>query len=322
MVSRRVHGAALLAAAFLLSAPAASQTYPSKPVRIVVPSAPGGGSDIAARTLAPQLGQALRGQVLVDNRPGPSGNVAAETVAKAPADGYTLLLATSTLAINPALMPKLSYDSARDFVPVGAVMSAPLVLLVPPSLQVKSVKELLAFAKTQPRGLKYGYSGTGSADRLCGELFAKVAGLTAAGVPYKDEAQSGRPVLVPDIHYAFAGVAHAVPHVKAGQARALAITTARRYPLLPAVPALSETHPGFEFPVWQALLAPARTPPAVLRQIELAVMKAMDNKEVVERLTAHGLQPVATTPEELRAFLPREIARWNALVRESNVRTE
>lgn len=318
MFARRDYGAALFVVALLQATPAASQTYPSKPVRIVVPSAPGGGTDIAARTLAPQLAGLLRGQVVVDNRPGPSGNVAAEAVVKAPADGYTLLLATSVLAINPPAAPKPAYEPEKDFVPVGAVMAAPLVLLVQPSLPAKSVKELVALAKAQPGTLRYAHAGFGSAERLCGELFAKAAGIQASGAAHKEALQPKRPALEPDVHYAFAGIARALPHVKTDQARMLAVTTARRYALLPGVPAVSETLPGFEFPGWQALFAPARTPPAVLRQIETALIKAMDRKEVIEQLTTHGLQPVPAANGELRTFLPRQIAQWRALLREAN----
>lgn len=306
--------AALIHAAFLQNAPAASQPYPAKPVRIVAPSAPGGAPDIAARALAHQLGVSWNAQVLVDNRPSPTGNVAAEVVAKAPPDGYTLLLGTSALAINPAITPKLTYQSARDFVPVGAMMSAPYVLLVHPAVQVQSVKELVAMAQSQPGKHRYGHSGPGSADHLCAELFGKAAAIQVIGVAYKGALPPGNPVMAPDIQYAFAGVVHAMPHVKAGQAHALAITTATRYPLLPALPTVQETLPGFEFAGWQALFAPARTPPAVLRQIELAVFRAMGSKEVADRLTAQGLQPVSVTPEELRTFLPQQVARWAARV--------
>lgn len=310
--------AALLQA--FLCAPAASQAFPAKPVRIVVPSAPGGGPDVAARALAQQLSLAWGVQVLVDNRPSPAGNIAAEVVAKAPSDGYTLLLATSALAINPAITAKLTYESAKDFVPVGAVMSAPYVLLVHPSLQVKTVKDLVAMAKAQPAKIRYGHSGSGSTDHLCAELFAKAAGIHAVGVAYKGAIPPGSPILIPEIQYAFAGVVHAMPHIKAGHARALAITTSTRYPLLPALPTIQETLPGFEFAGWQALFAPARTPQAVLRQIELAVFKAMGSKEVAEKLTAQGMQPVSVTPDELRSFLPQQVARWAALVREANIK--
>lgn len=317
-----IHVAALMAVALCTAAPAASQPYPSKAVRIVVPSVPGGGTDIAARALAPHLGQVLETQVLVDNRPSPSGNVAAAAVAKASPDGYTLLLTSNVLAISPGITPKLTYDAVKDFVPIGAVMSSPFVLLVPPSVQVKSVKDLIALAKAQPDKLLYGHPGDGSAERLCGELFAKAAGVRVVGATFKDPAQPAGASLAAGVHYAFAGVAHALPHVKAGQARALAVTTPQRYPLLPGVPAISETLAGFEFPAWQAMFAPARTPPAVLRRIEAAVAKAIDSKEVHERLAVHGLQPVPATGDELRTFLPRQISRWDALVREANVRVE
>lgn len=303
-----------------LSAPAASQTFPAKPVRIVAPSAPGGGPDVAARALAQQLGVGWKAQVVVDNRPSAAGNIAAEVVAKAPPDGYTLLLATNVLAINPAITPKLTYQSAKDFIPVGALMSAPYVLLVHPSLQVKTVKDLLAMAKAQPQKLRYGHPGGGSAEHVCAELFGKAAGVQAVGLGYKGAVQASISVLAPEIEYAFSGVVHALPHMKAGQARALAITTPTRYALLPTLPTVQETLPGFEFGGWQALFAPARTPPAVLRQIELAVFKAMGSKEVTDTLTAQGLQPVSVTPEELRTFLPQQVARWAALVREANIK--
>jgi tripartite-type tricarboxylate transporter receptor subunit TctC len=325
MFVRWDYGAALFAVALLHGAPAASaasQSYPSKPVRIVVPSAPGGGTDIAARTLAPQLARILRGEVVVDNRPGPSGNVAAEAVVKALADGYTLLLATSILAINPPVTPKPAYAPEKDFVPVGAVTAAPLVLLVQPPLPAKSVRDLVAMAKAQPGKLRYAHAGFGSAERLCGELFVKAAGIRASGAAYKDDVLPEDAALGPDVQYAFAGIARALPRVKTGQARMLAVTTARRYVLLPDVPTVSETVHGFEFPGWQALFAPARTPAAVLRHIETAVLKAMDTKPVTENLTAHGLQPVPAANEELRTFLPRQIAQWRTLLREANFKAK
>jgi tripartite-type tricarboxylate transporter receptor subunit TctC len=314
--------AALYLAALLHVTAAISQPYPAKSVRIVVPAAPGGGTDVAARALAAQLGRSWDRQVVVDNRPSPAANIAAEVVSKAPADGYTLLLTTHALAINPLFNAKLPYDAARDFVPVGATMRAPLVLLVQPALAVKSVKELVALAAAQPDKLTYGHSGNGSADHVCGELFRRTAGIRVKSLPYKGALQPGTPVLFPELQYAFLEVVHAMPHAKAGQARALAVTTVKRYELLPNLPTVQETLPGFEFDGWQALFAPARTPPDVLRRIEAAVAEAIQNKALREALSTQGLQAVSMPPAEFQTFLRQEYARWAKLVREANVRIE
>jgi tripartite-type tricarboxylate transporter receptor subunit TctC len=319
MFSRGLQGVVLLAALLYGAAHAAAPAYPSKPVRIVVPSAPGGGTDVAARAIAPALGHVFEVQVLVDNRPGPSGNIAAETVVKARPDGYTLLLTTNTLAINPTTGPRRSYDPAKDFVSVGAVMWAPLVLLVQPHLPVKSVKDLIALANTHGK-LRYGHPGNGSIEQLCGALFAKAAGVRVVGVPYKDAVESGEALLVPQIEHAFTGITRALPQVKTGAARAIAVTTPQRYALLPGVPALAESVQGFEFPGWQALFAPSRTPRAVLRQLETAVLKAVDRRDVADQLAAHGLASVPAAYEDLRTFLPRQIEEWNVLVREVSLK--
>ena len=313
---------ALYLTALLHVSPAVSQTYPVKSVRIVVPAAPGGGTDVAARALASQLTRTWGRQVVVDNRPSPAANIATEVVAKAPPDGYTLLLTTQALAINPLFKTKLPYDAAKDFVPVGATMRAPLVLLVQPALAVKSVRELVAMAAAQPDKLNYGHSGSGSVDHVCGELFRQTAGIRVRGVPYKGALQPGTPMLFPELQYAFLEVTHAMSHVKAGQARALAVTSVKRYELLPNLPTVQETVPGFEFDGWQALFAPARTAPPVLRRIEAAVAEAMQNKPLAETLSAHGLQPASMPPQEFQTFLRLESARWAKLVREANVRIE
>lgn len=312
---------ALYLAALLHVTPAYSQGYPSKPVRIVVPSVPGGGTDVAARALAPQLSTSWDRQVVVDNRPGPAGNIAATVVSKAPADGYTLLLTTQALAMNPLFTAKLNYDAARDFVIVGAMMRAPLVLLVQPALPVRSVRELVAMAAAQP-GLTYGHSGKGSADHICGELFRQAAGIRVRSGSYQGAIQPGTPMLFAGLQYAFLEVAHAMPHVNVREARALAVTTVKRYELLPHLPTVHETLPGFEFDGWQALFAPVRTPPEVLSRIEAAVAKAMEGKALGEALGAHGLQPVSLPPEEFKTFLRQEYARWGKLVREKNIRIE
>ena len=314
---------ALYFIALLHAAPAFSQPYPSKPVRIVVPSVPGGGTDIAARTLARHLTREWAQQVLVDNRPSPAGNVAAEAVWKAPADGYTLLMTTSAIAIVPPTSSKLTYDR-RELVAVGAIMASPLVLLVHPTLPASSVKDLVALARAQPEKLTYGHAGSGSAEHVCAELFRHAAGVLVKGTAYKAAMQPGTLTLLPEVQYAFSEIVHAMPHVKAAHARALAITTARRYDLMPNVPTVGETLPGFEYPGWQALFARVRVPQPVLSGIEAGVGKAMQTRELTEELMAQGLQPVAavTTANALRGFLPQELARWGKLVRELDIRIE
>lgn len=312
---------ALYLLVFAYAGPAIGQPYPAKSVRIVVPSVPGGGTDVAARALARELTLTWAQKVVVDNRPSPAGNIAAAAVSKAPADGYTLLLTTSVIATNPTLASKLPYDP-KEFVAVGAIMASPLVLLVHPSLRASSAKDLVALARAQPEKLRYGHPGNGSAEHVCAELFKSAAGIHVKGMAYKAADQPGAPNLVPELQYGFSEVVHAMPHMKSRQARAIAITTARRYDLLPNLPTVGETLPGFEYPGWQALFAPARAREEVLASVERGVAKAMQSREVTDQLTAQGLQPLTEAPASVRNFLPQEIARWGKLVHELKIRIE
>jgi tripartite-type tricarboxylate transporter receptor subunit TctC len=315
-------GLALYAAASICGAAVQAQTYPTKAVRIVVPSAPGGTTDVEARALAQQLSALWRVPVVVDNRPSHNGNIAAETAAKAQPDGHTLLLATNALALNRVLLAGLTYDAAVDFVAVGAIAYTPFAVLVHPALPVKSLKELIVAAKEQPKKLTQGHSGTGSADHVCGELLKQKAGIRALSMPYKVAAVGGVPAPYREAHYLLATVPAAIALVKSGEARAIAVTSIHRSEVLPDIPAVHESLPGFDCNAWQALFAPSRVPERVLQQIRSAVARAMQTSAILERLEAQGLQPVHAGPRELGSFLSQEISRSAQLVRETRIKLD
>jgi tripartite-type tricarboxylate transporter receptor subunit TctC len=277
---------------------------------------------VEARALAQQLSALWHVPVLVDNRPSHNGSVAAEVAATAKPDGHTLLLATNTLALNRALDPKLPYDAAVDFVAVGAIAYVPFAVLVHPSLAVRSLKDLVVTANAQPQKLTLSHSGTGSADHVCGELLKQKAGIRALSMPYKVNPRGSVPAPFREAHYLLAALPAALVLVKSGEARAIAVTSIHRSELLPDVPAVHESLPGFDCNAWQALFGPARAPEPVLRHIQTAVARAMQTRAIVERLEAQGLQPVRAGPQDLRSFLTQEIARSVRLVRETQIKLD
>jgi tripartite-type tricarboxylate transporter receptor subunit TctC len=301
--------------------PSAAQEYPAKPVRILVGFAPGGGIDIAARSLAPALGAALGTQVIVENRPGAGSNIAAETAAKAPPDGYTLLLGSiAALAINPALYRKLSFDPAVDFAPVGQTGTMSNILVVHPVLPAKTVKEFVALAKRQPGQINYASPGAGSSAHLAGELLHRAAGIDIVHVPYKGGGQAIVDVLAGHVTALFGSVPVVMSPVAAGRLRAVAVTTGKRASAMPQVPTIAESgYAGFEVNNWYGLVAPAGTPQGVIRRLNAEVTALLKSPDLIKRLNQVGHDAATSTPDEFGALIKSELARWAKVVREAGI---
>ena len=315
--------AALLCAAAL---PAFGQSsWPAKPVRIVVPYPPGGPVDVSARLLAPKLQESLGQPFLVENKPGAGGNIGADFVAKSAPDGYTLGMgAIATHAINPALMANVPYDPIRDFRHLALVVQVPNVLVVNPELPARSVKELIALAKAQPGKLDFASGSTGSTGHLAGELFKQMTGTYMVHIPYKGAPPAVADLLAGRVHLMFDNLASALPNVRAGKLRALAVTTMRRSSALPDLPTLDESGlKGFDTTTWWGLMGPAKLPPDVVQRLSVEILKAMDSADVRERLRAMGMEgsPVRT-PEQFTAFVEAEAKLYARLVKVSGAKPD
>jgi len=276
---------------------AMAQGYPNRPIRLIVPFAPGGGTDIIARAMAQGVADSLGQQVVVDNRPGGGTLIGAELAARATPDGHTLLICTNgTVSINPSLYKKLPYDPIRDFAPVSLVGIGPNVLVVHPSVAAKSVGELITLARQQPGKLSYASSGAGGAPHLAGEMLKSMAGVNIVHVPYKGAGPASTAVLAGEVGVMFAGLGPALPHIKSGRLRALAVASAQRSAVLPAVPAIAETLKDFEASSWFGVFAPAATPASVIGQLHAAIEKTMARTDVRQRLTLLGYEAQTNTP--------------------------
>ena len=311
---RTIRYAAVIAFA-LSSTQAAAQEFPAKPVRVLV----GGGSDVIIRVIGEKLTEAWRQQVIVDNRPGAGGSIAAEVVAKAPPDGSTLLLGAPTFAINAALKIG-NYDHVKDFAPIAQfVAHTPFVLVVHPSLPVRSVKDLIALARARPGQLNYASPQPGGPTHLSGDLFKLMAGVDMVHVPYRGVASAVVAMLTGEVQLMFAVAPSVMPHINSGRLRALAVTTAERSPLVPGVPSVAESGvKGYEVSGWNGILAPAGTPEPVIARINAEVLNAIRREDVRQRLLAGGYLPAANnTPKEFGEFLRREFLKWSALAKES-----
>lgn len=308
-------------ACVILSSPLAAQTYPAKPIRVVVPYPPGGATDLTARLVGQKMQEALKQNVLVDNRPGAGGVIGAEIVAKAAPDGYTLLIAVpAELVILPHLQ-KLPYDVARDLAPVSLAVVTPLVLVVHPSLPVKSVKELIAFVRARPKQLTYASAGTGGVQHLAGELLKITMKLDMTHVPYKGAGPVMPDLIGGHVPMFFAGMPPAMPHVKAGKLRALAVTTTRRSPAAPAVPTMEEAGvPGFDISNWFAYFVPANTPGDVIARLNAEINRGLAQSDVKEKLANVGAETVGSTPADLAKFVRGESEKFDRLIKLSGAR--
>jgi tripartite-type tricarboxylate transporter receptor subunit TctC len=308
----------------LLSMPATESfaQYPTKPIRMVVALAAGGPTDVVARIVAQKLTEQLGQQIVVDNRPGAGGSVAGEMVARAPADGYTLFFAANgTYAIAPNFM-KLPYDVKKDLAPVALIGVSPLALMVHPSVPAKAVKDLIALARTKPGAIHYGSAGQGSTGHLSAELFGMMAGVKLTHVPYRGAAPAAIALIAGETEMLISGVSASHPHIKAGRVRALAVTSARRVQLLPQVPAIAESVPGYDVSSWFALTTVAGTPPAVIARLNQETVKAVGSTEVRGKLLGAGVEPEPGTPEQLAAKLRSETEKWGKVVRAAGMKVQ
>ena len=300
------------------------QTYPNKAVRMVVPFAAGAGSnDIMARLVAQKLSDNFGQQVVVDNRPGASGIIGTDIVAKAQPDGYTVLMMSLTLTVNPSLYNKLPYHTEKDLTPVTEVASAPLMLVTHPSLPVKSVQEFIAYAKANPGKLNFGSGGPGTTPHLAGEMLKTMAGIRVIHIPYKGGAPALADLVGGQIQFMCENIPGTLPFAKAGRLRALAITDKKRSPLLPEMPTLDESGlKGYEIVGWNGLFVPAGTPPAIVNKLHAAVVKALALPDVRERLTTMGADGIGNTPQQFTAFIKAEIVKWAKVVKDAGIKIE
>ena len=306
-----------------LVATAAAQSYPAKPVRMIAASSPGSAVDIVARIVAQKLGEQIGQQIIVDNRAGAGGNIGAELAAKAPPDGYTLFMGTPAHAINTGLYRKLNYDLVRDFAPVSQVTSGQYVVVVHPSLPVRSVKELIALARAKPGQLNYASAGSGNATHLAGELFNSAARVKLVHVPYKGSGPAVIDLVGGQVQVMFANLTAVLPQVKTGRVRALAVTGEKRAAAAPGLPTMIESGvPGYVVISWFGVLVPAATPREIVMRLNADLAQAMRAPDVRERLAGEGAEPTVGTPEQFGAFIRADIAQWTKVIKNAGIVAE
>lgn len=315
----------LLASALLfgvVSAVPAADTYPQRPVRLIIPYPPGGAGDIVGRMLATSLSAGLGQQMVNDNRGGGGQVIASQIAASAPPDGYTLFLASATHSINPALRNNLPYDTLKDFLPITLVAESPLVFVAHPSLKVGSIRDLIAAAKAQPGRINYASSGPGSGGHMSVELLQSMTGINVVHIPYKGAGPALVDVVAGQVQIICTSPLPSMPHVKSGRLRALGMTSIARSPAYPDIPAVSETVPGYQSTLWYALLAPAKTPPAIIKRVHDETLKSLAAPQMREQMLALGATPVGNSPQELQTFISKEIQMWTRLVKQANIRLD
>jgi tripartite-type tricarboxylate transporter receptor subunit TctC len=314
---------ALAVLAAIAALPAAAQTYPNRPIRLVVPSSPGGGTDITGRIVANKLSEQLGQQVVVDNRAGAGTIIGIEIAAKAPPDGYTLLMGLSTLAINPSMYAKLPYDALRDLAPISLAVLSPNILTVHPSVPAKTVKEFIALAKAKPGTITFGSAGQATSPHLSGELLKVLAKIDIGHVPFKGSGQSVISSISGEIAANFPSVPTAIPYIKAGKLRGLGVTMAKRTAALPDVPSIAEAGvPGYEATQWFGMLAPAGTPRPIIDRLNHEMVKLLKSPEVRDRLIADGTDPAPTTPEEFGAYIKSETEKWTKVIKAAGIKPQ
>jgi len=314
----------LLACLALVAGPLLAQDYPTKPITLVVPFAPGGSSEFLSRLIGAKLTEAWKQQVVVESKPGGAGNIAMDAVQRAKPDGYTLILGhVGTLAVNPAMFAKLPYDPIKGFVPVTMIATVPSLLVVNPNVPAKDFKEFLALAKSKPGTLYYGSAGNGSSGHLAMEYLKQAAKIDVAHVPYKGTGPMVTDLLGGQTQATFTGAVPLIPHIKQGKLRPLAVGSAKRIAALPDVPTVAESgFPGFETSQWYGILAPAGTPEAIVRKLNAEINRILKSPEVVERLASDGSVPQGSTPEEFAKFIASEQKRWGQVVKSANIKPE
>jgi len=303
---------------------AAQQDYPNKPIVLVVPFAPGGSSEFLSRLIGAKLTEAWKQQVVVESRPGGAGNIAMDAVQRAKPDGYTLILGhVGTLAVNPAMFPKLPYDPDKGFIPVTMIATVPSLLVVNPNVPAKDFKEFLALAKAKPGTIYYGSAGNGSSGHLAMEYLKQAAHIDLVHVPYKGTGPMITDLLGGQTQATFTGATPLMPHIKQGKLRPIAVGSAKRIPALPDVPTVAEAGiAGFETSQWYGILAPAGTPDAIVRKLATEINRILKTQEVIDRLASDGSIPQGSTPEEFAQFIAGEKKRWGAVVKAANIKPE
>jgi tripartite-type tricarboxylate transporter receptor subunit TctC len=301
----------------------ASESYPARPIRFIVPFPPGGGNDIVARIVALKLGEGLGQPVVIDNRGGAGGTLGTDMTAKAPPDGYTLLINNISLAVNQTLFKKLPYDTLKDLAAVGLIGRQPNIVVVHPAVPAKSIRELLELARAKPGEMNYGSGGIGTASHLATEMLKLMARVDMTHVPYKGLGPALTDLIGGRVHVIISTMASALPHMKTGKLRPLAVTTAQRSSFFPEVPTMNESGvKGYEFSTWYALLAPAGTPKAVIDRVNQETRRALGTSSVKEQFLAQGLEPAGSSPEEFSAYLRNEVAKWGKVVKASGATPE
>jgi tripartite-type tricarboxylate transporter receptor subunit TctC len=321
--NERTGSLALLLALIFTASSLHAQSFPSKPVRIVVPFPAGGPTDIVARAMAQKMSEGLGQAVLVENRAGAGGALGSEAVAKSPADGHTVLMGTiGGLAVAMSLLPSRGYDTLRDFAPITQAVNVTNILVTHPSVPARSVRELLALARSRPGKLNYASSGNGTVTHLAGELLKLMGRVDIVHVPYKGGAPALTALVGGETDMSYENALLIVPQIRAGKARALAVTGARRSPLLPELPTIGETLPGYSASGWYGLVAPVATPKDALAKLNAAAVKALRAPDVVERLSSQGAEPVGSSPDEWAAFIRSEIDKWGKVVKAAKMKPD
>ena len=314
---------ALVLCSIFASAAGAQEAYPSRPVRFILPFPPGGGTDILGRLIAERLSANLGQPVVTENRGGAGGNVGAEAAAHSAPDGYTIVLVAPSLAISPSLYSKLNYDPVRDFAPVSLVATVPNVMITNPSVEANTLQEFIALARSSPGQMNFGSGGSGTSNHLAGELFNIVTGAKLVHVPYKGVNLAMQDVLSGRVQLVFIGIPAALPHIKTGRLRALAVVAPQRSPALPEVPTSAEAGlKDFEVTTWYGVLAPAGTPRPIVTRLNSELGKIMHTPDMKERLAGLATDPHTSTPEEFAAYLKQEIAKWGDVVRKANLKAD
>ncbi len=308
----------------LVSTSVQAQNYPSKPIRLIVPFPPGGGNDVIARLIAQKLSDRFGQQVVVDNKAGANGIVGLQALMQSPADGYTLAVAAAgPMAVNPSLYDKLPYDPTKDFSPITNMVNYPLLLVVHPSVPVKTTLDLVNLAKAKPKQLFFASPGSGNSGHLAGELFNAMAQVQTVHVPYKGQGPALADLLTGQVQMLYSSIPSVLPQVRSGQLNALAVGSAKRLPSLPDIPTLAETGvPGYEAYSWVGIVAPAKTPKAIVTRLNQEIVDILKQKDVAEKLNQQGALPVGDTPEQFGAYIKAEIDKWGAVVRAANIKAD